>query len=991
MSFRGGQLRGAPSSNKFVNNEFVGANGKFIGGAERARREAQKRRAEHGVHPQNGGGRKRRKSKSNRGNVGGDGTKYLPKSMKPSERFFASLLQSSTSDIEASNDSDELRTKVMSEACCRLGLPLPAQLTATNADAHQFYSSRASLVLEESRFILSEALMKRRRTQRQSRQPHRSYGQHNILNHSIRVQLVSLQERKKTGTIILTFEKVPYSQSRSGGKVETSFSPSEMYAMRPGCCFKIRQRETIDAMNPASFLGAVYPQFKYDREGGCNSLSLMVFRRGDLPEKPEGVWEVIALTTLISQSRQFEACTRKVKVSFLPKLLAWKDATHTRFNDSDDISSQNNETKDVDNEEDPPSASFVLPKLNATQERAAETFLKSPSSTLSLVQGPPGSGKTTFLVSVICKCLFSPVRGRGDGQRRILVTAPTNKAITVLASRFLDALNGDGSLNVIMIGVEDKLVSHMGGDESSPDMDDPFIVASLPSPLRAIYVYTWIQSMQDQFRYLQRSLQPQVVLESKIDSIEHKAKQLRRKLVNGIPHISKMSGATDVINKFVNLLRRVESTLMPSSSEMPSSQNVESGVWEEARHCVDLLLSTLESIDKAAATEELLATADVIFCTLSTAGVSVMKQTKRIDDLFVDEAAAATEPEICIPFHLNPDRMLAVGDPLQLPAMVMSKHAMKMGLNKSLHERLMFDCAKEHIMLDVQYRMRPEISSFPSRHFYGGKLFNGDNVESLKYNSHVNVFDGNPYVFLEVEGTEKQYANGSYSNTEEALAVVEIVKMLRFSASKQTEVQSWDSPDKIRIITFYQGQVSLIRQMLHQNRLGQILVATVDSSQGCEADVVIVSFVRSNENYGSVRHTAGFLTDNRRMNVALTRAKFQLLCVGNTSFLAKSGAETLKAIVDDAKAKQSVSCFGPMSDEPAKNMEQRKEELLRKQVILHKKIIACSRTVPLEKKRSMLKIASLQKEIIEIKKQRLHAAQTAMAREKADNDETSTG
>mmetsp|Transcript_33942 Transcript_33942/g.37507 ORF Transcript_33942/g.37507 Transcript_33942/m.37507 type:complete len:81 (+) Transcript_33942:564-806(+) len=76
------------------------------------------------------------------------------------------------------------------------------------------------------------------------------------------------------------------------------------------------------------------------------------------------------------------------------------------------------------------------------------------------------------------------------------------------------------------------------------------------------------------------------------------------------------------------------------------------------------LIDELSSIDRNSTTQELLATADVILCTLSTASIAAMKSTKRVDDLFVDEAAAASEPELCISFHLNPNRMLAVGGPM---------------------------------------------------------------------------------------------------------------------------------------------------------------------------------------------------------------------------------------------------------------------------------------------------------------------------------------
>jgi hypothetical protein len=173
------------------------------------------------------------------------------------------------------------------------------------------------------------------------------------------------------------------------------------------------------------------------------------------------------------------------------------------------------------------------------------------------------------------------------------------------------------------------------------------------------------------------------------------------------------------------------------------------------------IISCLETLNqnKGAVKDELLATANIIFCTMSTAGNSAMKHTRKINgmhiyfnnvpqifllhssndakltnlleyisDLFVDEAAAATEAELCIPFQLYPSRMLAVGDPKQLPATIFSPHSRKYGLDKSLHERLMQNGAVDHIMLDVQYRMRPCISRFPSFQFYGNKLQNGANV-----------------------------------------------------------------------------------------------------------------------------------------------------------------------------------------------------------------------------------------------------------------------
>jgi len=142
------------------------------------------------------------------------------------------------------------------------------------------------------------------------------------------------------------------------------------------------------------------------------------------------------------------------------------------------------------------------------------------------------------------------------------------------------------------------------------------------------------------------------------------------------------------------------------------------------------------------------------------------------------------------------------------------------------------------------------------------------------------------------------------------LEVVKLVGMIRHAAEK-AGVKSWYSPEKLRVISCYQGQVGKLRQMLHQHGFGMVLVASVDSSQGCEADIVVVSFVRSNKSQGKTNRSAGFLQDERRLNVSLTRAKFQLICIGNAlGTLAKAGVESLKELVDDATRRKCIrSCL----------------------------------------------------------------------------------
>lgn len=167
---------------------------------------------------------------------------------------------------------------------------------------------------------------------------------------------------------------------------------------------------------------------------------------------------------------------------------------------------------------------------------------------------------------------------------------------------------------------------------------------------------------------------------------------------------------------------------------------------------------------------------------------------------------------------------------------------------------------------------------------------------SETYASDVALPKVEPYSFIDVRGNECQMPGGSYANEAECEAVAGLVREIAVRGAP-----GWDSPDKLRIITFYQGQVTLLRRSLASRGYGRVLVATVDSSQGCEADVVIISFVRSSSKSG-VRNAAGFLSDDRRVNVALTRARHQLVCVGDASgTLGTNGSDTLKNLVHDAR------------------------------------------------------------------------------------------
>jgi hypothetical protein len=698
---------------------------KFIGGAERARREAQKKRFRPPDNNNNNTGKGNGRGKKKKKHTSHVQQGRLPKSLPPNERFFACLLTSSVEELRQSNATPQQRDALMRQVCGRVGVAPPqAALPSNYSTLKEYYEPRTALVLEEARYTLSETL-----------------GRKQQRHKTIAVTLAQVEERKKTGHVVLQFVK-PY-----GGLYKNfppAFTPQELYDMRPGGCFQV---DFSSKHLSGSLLSSIVPQFQFDSSSEP-TVTLMVYQSEALPPKIDHrvddasmTWTISPIGSLISHVRQFEACTRATNVAFLPTILSHKQSTHVRFDDSDDddidesenilpsssasanhntpisgASSPDQTPKEPCDKAHQPQVMIPSPlsKLNGTQQKAAKRFLESTESTLTLVQGPPGTGKTTFLSSVIYENWIC--------ERRMLVSAPTNKAINVVCTRFLQLLEQQQQqsddddhnqyyCNAILIGVEDKLVASQE-DGNTTGTDDVFSLSSLESSVKRCFVYTWVKSLVQDLESLYRRLGTTTQEEQVVDenaSTRKQARQLKRKLISSVPSLATQSGARQSATACVDALEQKDIV--------------------SAKQALKQWIADMGGIDPSAATAELLATAHVIFCTLSTAGVSVMKQTRRIDDLLVDEAAAATEPELCIPFHLQPTRLLAVGDPLQLPALVVSPYAMQLGLAKSLHQRLMLDCGdKEHVMLDVQYRMKPDISVFPSRHFYEGQLTNGPNV-----------------------------------------------------------------------------------------------------------------------------------------------------------------------------------------------------------------------------------------------------------------------
>ncbi len=270
--------------------------------------------------------------------------------------------------------------------------------------------------------------------------------------------------------------------------------------------------------------------------------------------------------------------------------------------------------------------------------------------------------------------------------------------------------------------------------------------------------------------------------------------------------------------------------------------------------------------------DQILDGADVIACTLVGAAHPTIEKYK-FRTVVVDEAAQALEPAIWIPL-CKAEKIVFAGDPFQLPPTVKSLDARRMGLSVTTMERCL-----EHIpgaLLNIQYRMNQAIMEFSNRHFYDGKLQAHEAVRSHRLYSDA----GEPVTFVDTVGcgfdeqvVEVQGRFPSRFNPDE-------YAIIREHMVKLFEDYDAENLHSVALISPYREQVIYMQTMISEDEEMKklpVTVNTIDGFQGQERDVVYISLVRSNS-----KGEIGFLTDYRRMNVAMTRARKKLVVVGDS-------------------------------------------------------------------------------------------------------------
>ncbi|MCX6139244.1 MAG: AAA domain-containing protein [Candidatus Kapabacteria bacterium] len=268
--------------------------------------------------------------------------------------------------------------------------------------------------------------------------------------------------------------------------------------------------------------------------------------------------------------------------------------------------------------------------------------------------------------------------------------------------------------------------------------------------------------------------------------------------------------------------------------------------------------------------------ADVVACTL-VASRNEELRGRHFEYVVIDEAGQALDPAMCIPLQ-RAERLILAGDPHQLPPTVIDQQAAQMALSTTMLDRAI----KTHLvavsLLTEQYRMNHVIMSYSNDTFYEGKVTSHPSVEDRTIPDGAPIKDSLLIIDTSGRGWEEAPGEGSESlaNAGEAECAVTVFNELVLLDGHE----QWS----VGIISPYRGQVRRIASMITEEQRSSVAmldVDTVDSFQGSECDVIIISLVRSNDD-----HDIGFLKDIRRMNVAMTRARRKLVIIGDGSTIA---------------------------------------------------------------------------------------------------------
>lgn len=468
-----------------------------------------------------------------------------------------------------------------------------------------------------------------------------------------------------------------------------------------------------------------------------------------------------------------------------------------------------------------------LPTLTAAQRSAVRHSLSHP---LTLVHGPPGTGKTITCAAIVYNMVMQRRRQKVALNDKILVAAPSNIATDRIAEKLLEC------------GVN------------------------------ALRVYSRTR-----------------------ETFDATAATLAKASLHKLAAKACTSKAEAIRIKQLESKKEVNDLTKPEAEELR--------LW--TTRVVKPLVEGAE-----------------VICTTCLSSEDSRLVGLKFSAVIVDEAAQATECEVLVPITKGASKVILAGDQKQLGPCIKFRSEKDRGgqqiisqLEQSLFSRLA-DGGVRLNALNFQYRMHPAIAQWPSEYFYEGKINNGITAahrreagpQSLRW-----PIPDAPVCFLHCQGSEKRpEESSSTENPSQVEMVLQQLGILELRGIKRSRIGiiSPYEAQTARIINAIKtadkdrrerekGKVSPLSLRNAGNLWGQnkenvhgpveenieeeeqVHVANVDAFQGNEKDYIIFSTVRSN-----ARRELGFMGNPKRLNVALTRARYGLVIIGDAEFLA---------------------------------------------------------------------------------------------------------
>ncbi|KAL7258164.1 hypothetical protein ACSBR1_004309 [Camellia fascicularis] len=589
-------------------------------------------------------------------------------------------------------------------------------------------------------------------------------------------------------------------------------------------------------------------------------------------------------------------------------------------------------------------------ELNESQYEAVVSSVRKMQcdhkSNSELIWGPPGTGKTRTLSMLLCTLIRLKCR--------TLICAPTNVAITEVASRTLKVMReslqtgcGKDDLffplgDILLFGNKEKL-------KLTPDLQEVYLDYRVEKLAECFgSVSGWKDCFTSMIEFLEgcvsqyeafcvdqsinekcckgsedRNVMSKSFLQFLRDQFGSSAVPLRRcvsALCTHLPlnfiqefNFHSMVSLVDSLDSLEKLLDQKDTSFEKLRELFAESESVdasECSVLYFRRKCISALRTIHCSLDELKLPSDMNKDSVVNFCFQKTSLIlctvsnsyklhSVEMEPLRL--LVIDEAAQIKECDSIIPLTLpGIKHIILFGDECQLPAMVRSNVSQEAGFGRSLFERLTLSGHSKQL-LNIQYRMHPSISCFPNSKFYQNKVMDSANVKSQKYTKcflRGPMFG--PFSFINIScGREMLDDQRSRKNMVEVAVVLKILHLLSEACAASKKKLS------VGIVSPYSAQIAEIQHRLgrkyekHDNFV--VNVKSIDGCQGGEEDVVVISTVRSSGRGSNI----GFISSPRRTNVALTRARHCLWILGNETTLSNSGS-VWDELISDAKVRQ---CF----------------------------------------------------------------------------------